>query len=92
MTSTYRIQWRNSRGELHHGPELRTHPDWDAYELPLTPEAFLKLDDPRPKTIEEAHELANRMNDAPWTGSNSHKVVDSDTTAELNFDDNERFV
>ncbi len=70
MGLSYCISWINNRFETHTGPELWFNGD---FEQNFTEDTVIP--DPRPKTFEEAQNLATRMNNSPEFHNTTHKVV-----------------
>jgi len=71
----YCIQWKNSRGETHSGPELWIRPRTAHFTGDLTQEDIDKIADPRPKTYVEARVLADSMNNSPEFSNTTHKAI-----------------
>ena len=70
----YCIQWINSQFETHTGPELWTQPAYSDYRGDFDTTAP-QIEDPRPKTLEEAQAQADNMNTSPEFNNTTHKVI-----------------
>ena len=72
---SYCIQWINSRGQTHTGPELWKHEHFtgDFTDDIFTNKRTFKTNPGRPKTLEEAQALATNMNSNPEFNNQSHQ-------------------
>jgi len=72
----YCIQWKNSRGEIHHGPALLHRPEERDYTLKLPPEnPDWSPGEPTPYSIEEALMLAAQANATVEFHNQSHEAI-----------------